>query len=80
MFCFSNIVFTITVLIKKESKARKSTEGRDGEYIMSNDWYQKFVYQIVIDKKFLDSKTLKVLDKKPIVCPLWDPFGSLAIT
>ena len=24
-------------------------------------------------------KTLDVLKKKPIMCPLWDPFGSLAI-
>ena len=54
--------------------------GKDGEYIMSNDWYKKFVYQIVIDKKFLDTKTLKSLTKTPIMCPLWDPFGSLAIT
>ena len=53
--------------------------GKDGDYIMSNDWYKKFVYQIVVDKKYLDKKTLNVLKKKPIVCPLWDPFGSLAI-
>jgi len=53
--------------------------GNNGYYIMSNDWFKKYVYQIIIDKKFLDKKTLDVLNKEPVLCPIWDPFGSLAI-
>lgn len=53
--------------------------GIDGEYIMSKDWFNKYVYQIVIDKKYLDKNILEYSKKKSINCPLWDPFGLLAI-
>lgn len=53
--------------------------GMKGEYIMSNNWFKKYVYQIVIDKKYVDKTVLEILGKEPVICPLWDPFGSLAI-
>ena len=52
--------------------------GRDGYYIMSNTWFDQFVYQAVVDKKYLNEKELKALKEKPIVLKPWDPMGSLA--
>lgn len=38
----------------------------------------EFVYQAVVDPKFLSKDVRNVLDKEPIVLPLWDPMGALA--
>lgn len=38
----------------------------------------EFVYQAVIDPKFLSKDVRNVLNKEPIVLPLWDPMGALA--
>ncbi len=49
----------------------------DGNLIMSNSWFKEFVYEIVVDKKFIPKNILKVLDKKPILLEPWDPLGVL---
>lgn len=38
----------------------------------------EFVYQAVVDPKFLSREVRNVLNKEPIVLPLWDPMGALA--
>lgn len=38
----------------------------------------EFVYQAVVDPKFLNKDVRNVLNKEPIVLPLWDPMGALA--
>lgn len=45
---------------------------------MSDDWFSEFVYEVVIDKKFLPADLLELLKVKPTVLPAWDPMGSLA--
>ena len=52
--------------------------AKDGYYIMSNTWFDQFVYQAVVDKKYLNEQELKALKEKPIVLKPWDPMGSLA--
>ena len=52
--------------------------AKSGYYIMSNTWFDQFVYQAVVDKKYLNEEELKALKEKPIVLKPWDPMGSLA--
>ncbi|KAI1104551.1 peptidase C1B, bleomycin hydrolase [Jackrogersella minutella] len=52
--------------------------GAKGWFVMSDAWMDQFVYQAVVDPKFLTRKVRNVLSKEPIVLPLWDPMGSLA--
>ena len=52
--------------------------AKDGYYIMSNTWFDQFVYQAVVDKKYLNENELKALKENPIVLKPWDPMGSLA--
>lgn len=40
--------------------------------------FSEFVYEIVVDKKFVPNHILDVLKQKPIVLPPWDPMGALA--
>ncbi|KAI0138047.1 peptidase C1B, bleomycin hydrolase [Hypoxylon sp. NC0597] len=52
--------------------------GEKGWFVMSDAWMDQFVYQAVVDPRFLARKVRDVLTKEPIVLPLWDPMGSLA--
>lgn len=55
-----------------------TSAGTNGWFVMSDAWMSEFVYQAVIDPKFLSKEVRNVLNTKPIVLPLWDPMGSLA--
>lgn len=52
--------------------------GNKGYFVMSDAWFDQYVYQIVIDKKYLSPELLEAWDTKPIELKPWDPMGSLA--
>ena len=52
--------------------------GNDGYYVASDSWFDEFVYQVVIDTKYLPSKYAKLLSKEPVELEPWDPMGTLA--
>ena len=49
-----------------------------GYLVMSDDWFSEFVYEVVIDKKYIPDGVLKVLQQEVNVLPAWDPMGALA--
>ncbi|KAK1758602.1 putative bleomycin hydrolase [Echria macrotheca] len=55
-----------------------TSAGSEGWFVMSDAWMSEFVYQAVVDPKFLSKEVRDVLKSEPIVLPLWDPMGSLA--
>ena len=50
-----------------------------GNYVMSSAWFERHVYEVVVDKKFCDQKTLGTLKQTPKMLEPWDPFGNLLI-
>lgn len=52
--------------------------GEKGYYLASDTWFDKYVYQAIIDKKYLSKEQLKAWEEKPIILKPWDPMGSLA--
>ncbi len=52
--------------------------GQKGFYMMSDSFFDQFVYQAAIKKAFLNDDEKKALAEKPTVLPPWDPFGTLA--
>ena len=52
--------------------------GKDGYYVLSDSWFDNFVYQVVVHKKFLTEKQLAAFEELPIELEPWDPMGSLA--
>ncbi|XP_048839191.1 bleomycin hydrolase isoform X2 [Brienomyrus brachyistius] len=52
--------------------------GNKGYLIMTDDWFSEYVYEVVVDKKFVASEILEVMKQDPIVLPAWDPMGALA--
>ena len=54
------------------------SDGANGGYhIASDSWFDKFVYQAVVDKKYLGERAA-LFDTEPVVLKAWDPMGSLA--
>jgi bleomycin hydrolase len=53
--------------------------GAKGMFSMSDQWFDEFVYQIMTDKKYLESDDLKYLDANVTKLEPWDPMGALAI-
>ncbi|QLQ79376.1 hypothetical protein HG537_0C00230 [Torulaspora globosa] len=55
--------------------------GKDGMYVMTQEYFEEYCFQIVVDinelPKNLASKFTSK-DEKPIVLPIWDPMGALA--
>ena len=49
-----------------------------GYLMMTDDWFSEFVFEVVVDKKFLSEEMLDVLKAAPKVLPAWDPMGALA--
>lgn len=49
----------------------------NGYYVMSNDWFNKYLYIAVVDKKHLDKKVLDCIKRKPTILPYYTPFGAL---
>lgn len=43
---------------------------------MDDDWFDEYVYVVVIDKKYLSKDDSDLLDQKPVKLPMWDPFWS----
>lgn len=52
--------------------------GDKGYFLMSDAWFGEYLYEIVIDKRFVPQSVRKILKTKPIVLPPWDPMGALA--
>ncbi|EEA26678.1 bleomycin hydrolase [Talaromyces marneffei ATCC 18224] len=52
--------------------------GDKGWFVMTDKWMDEFVYQAVVDPRFVSKETRNVLKQDPIVLPLWDPMGALA--
>lgn len=56
-----------------------ATIGDQGYMAMMDEWFDQYVYEVVVSKKYLSPKLLKILDSKPIVLSFWDPMCSLRI-
>ena len=52
--------------------------GDKGYFIMTDKWMDEFVYQVVVDPRFVSQVVRDVLKQEAKVLPLWDPIGALA--
>ncbi|WP_058270497.1 C1 family peptidase [Olsenella massiliensis] len=65
------------VLWKVENSWGKD-HGRDGFDTLSDRWFDEYVYQVVVDRKYLTDEERAAYEAEPIVLEPWDPMGSLA--
>ncbi len=47
--------------------------ANDGHLIMTDRWFDEYMFRLVVNKKYATQKALEVLKQKPEVLPAWDP-------
>ncbi|TFK25230.1 bleomycin hydrolase [Coprinopsis marcescibilis] len=53
--------------------------GNHGYFVMTDAWFEQFVYQVVVPKAVAPRELVQVLEAgDAVVLPPWDPMGSLA--
>ena len=50
--------------------------GYQGNYIMTDEWFNEYMFRLVVEKKYVPEDVLKMLDQKPVQLPAWDPMFS----
>ncbi|MFA6796815.1 MAG: C1 family peptidase [Bacilli bacterium] len=53
--------------------------GKKGMFSMGDEWFSNFVYQIMVDRKYLTEDESKAFEEEPKVLDPWDPMGALAL-
>jgi len=53
-------------------------KGDKGYLLMSDRWFDEYLFEVTVSKKHLPPEILAVLNTPPTVLPPWDPMGSLA--
>jgi bleomycin hydrolase len=52
--------------------------GDKGFLVMSDRWFDEYMYEVVVEKRYVAPELLAILDSEPVKLPPWDPMGSLA--
>ena len=52
--------------------------GVKGFQVMNDSWFDEYMFEVAIEKKYLPAKLVSALEEEPIVLAPWDPMGSLA--
>lgn len=77
----SHAMTLMAVDLDKNGKPKKwmvenswgSTAGYQGHLIMTDKWFDEYMFRLVVEKKYVPAKVLKILEQEPIRLPAWDP-------
>lgn len=47
--------------------------ANDGHLIMTDKWFDEYMFRVVVDKKYVKQDVLDILKQKPTLLPAWDP-------
>ncbi|MCQ2141554.1 MAG: C1 family peptidase [Bacteroidales bacterium] len=47
--------------------------GYKGNIVMTDEWFNEYMFRLVLEKKYVPQDILKMLEQKPIMLPAWDP-------
>ena len=80
------MMMTAVSLDKDTKEARKwrvenswgDDRGDKGYLLITQEWFDEFVFEVVVDKRFVPQEILSICDRPPTVLPAWDPMGNLA--
>ena len=45
----------------------------NGHLIMTDKWFDEYMFRLVVNKKYASEEILNVLKQKPTTLPAWDP-------
>ena len=47
--------------------------GYKGNLIMTDEWFNEYMFRLVVEKKYVPADVMELLKQKPIMLPAWDP-------
>ena len=47
--------------------------GYKGNLIMTDEWFDEYMFRLVVERKYVPQDILDMLNQKPILLPAWDP-------
>ena len=50
-----------------------ASSGYNGHIIMTDEWFDNYMFRLVVNRKFVPEDVLKMLEQKAIMLPSWDP-------
>ncbi len=50
-----------------------ASSGYKGHIIMTDEWFNEYMFRLVLEKKYVPADVLKMLEQKPVLLPAWDP-------
>ena len=50
-----------------------AASGYKGNIIMTDEWFDDYMFRLVVERRFVPEDVLKMLEQKPVQLPCWDP-------
>ena len=50
-----------------------AASGYKGCLIMTDEWFNEYMFRLVVEKKYVPEDVMKMLEQKPVLLPAWDP-------
>ena len=50
-----------------------ASSGYQGNLIMTDEWFDNYMFRVVVEKKYVPADIMKLMEQKPIMLPSWDP-------
>ena len=50
-----------------------ASSGYKGNIIMTDEWFDEYMFRLVVEKKYVPADVLSMMAQKPILLPSWDP-------
>lgn len=77
----SHAMTLMAVDLDKDGKPKKwmvenswgAGNGYQGHLIMTDEWFDEYMFRLVMETKYVTPKALEILKQKPIRLPAWDP-------
>ena len=77
----SSHAMTLIAVDIKDGKPRKwmvenswgADSGYKGNIIMTDEWFDEYMFRLVVERRFVPADVLEMLGQKPILLPAWDP-------
>ncbi len=54
-----------------------ATYGHKGFLIMTDEWFNEYMFRLVVDKKYIPANIQAMLDQEPVMLPPWDPMFAM---
>jgi Aminopeptidase C len=77
----SSHAMTLIAVDLKDGKPRKwmvenswgASSGYQGNIIMTDEWFNEYMFRLVVEKQFVPADVMQMLGQKPVMLPAWDP-------